>query len=102
MEVAGNENLEKGTKVERKGLGTPATRAGIIENLLSRELIKRDQKNLLMTDKGKKLISVVSDFLKSPRTTADFEMKLFDIANGKFTEEQFLYEVIGEIKKTIA
>ncbi|PID82695.1 MAG: DNA topoisomerase III, partial [Clostridiales bacterium] len=49
MEVAGNENLEKGIEVERKGLGTPATRAGIIENLLSRELIKRDKKNLLIT-----------------------------------------------------
>ncbi|PID82031.1 MAG: hypothetical protein CSB16_03400 [Clostridiales bacterium] len=100
MEVAGND-ISKGIDVERKGLGTPATRAGIIETLLSRELIKREQKNLLMTDKGKKLISVVSDFLKSPRTTADFEMKLFDIANGKFTEEQFLYEVIGEIRNIV-
>ncbi len=102
MEISGNENIEKGIEVERKGLGTPATRAGIIENLISRKLIKRDKKNLLITDKGKKLISVVSNFLKTPKWVADFEMKLYDISNGKFTEKQFLDEIIGEIKKMVA
>ena len=45
MELAGNDALEKGVEVEREGLGTPATRAGIIENLISKDFIERDKKN---------------------------------------------------------
>ena len=55
METAGNDALEKGVEVERKGLGTPATRAGIIENLISKDFIERDKKNLIATKKEKLL-----------------------------------------------
>ena len=63
MEMAGKEGLQKGIEVERKGLGTPATRAGIIENLISKGLVERDRKYLLATHKGVGLITVVSDTL---------------------------------------
>ncbi len=102
MEIAGNDEFDKEVEIERKGLGTPATRAGIIENLISKEMIIRDKKNLIITDKGKKLISVVSEFLKSPKTTADFEMKLYDISKGNFTQEKFLNEIKEEIRKTVS
>ena len=52
MEIAGNDALGKGVEVERKGLGTPATRAGIIENLIFKGFIERDKKNLIATHKG--------------------------------------------------
>ena len=52
MEIAGNDALEKGVEVERKGLGTPATRAGIIENLIFKRFVERDKKNLIATHKG--------------------------------------------------
>lgn len=52
MELAGNDALEKGTEVERKGLGTPATRAGIIENLIFKGFVERDKKNLIAIHKG--------------------------------------------------
>lgn len=97
MELAGNEEIEKGIEIERKGLGTPATRAGIIENLISKELIQREKKNLVPTAKGIRLINVVSDFLKSPKTTAIWEMKLFKIKKGEYSEEKFLKEIEKEI-----
>lgn len=58
MEIAGNEALEKGVEVERKGLGTPATRAGIIEKLIFKGLVERDKKNLIATHKGISLITI--------------------------------------------
>ena len=90
MEVAGNDALEKGVEVERKGLGTPATRAGIIETLIFKGFIERDKKNLIATNKGISLVTIVSDTFKSAKTTAEWEMKLSDIANGKANKDDFL------------
>ena len=64
MEVAGNDALDKGVEVERKGLGTPATRAGIIENLIYKGYVERDKKNLVATHKGINLVTIVSDTFK--------------------------------------
>lgn len=83
MEVAGNDALEKGAEVERKGLGTPATRAGIIENLIFKGFVERDKKNLIATHKGISLVTIVADSFKSAETTAKWEMELSDIAKGK-------------------
>ncbi|KDE68621.1 DNA topoisomerase [Fusobacterium necrophorum DAB] len=80
MEIAGNEALEKGVEVERKGLGTPATRAGIIENLILKGFVERDKKNLIATHKGISLVTIVADSFKSAETTAKWEMELSDIA----------------------
>ncbi|HEK9862958.1 TPA: DNA topoisomerase 3, partial [Streptococcus equi subsp. equi] len=78
METAGNDALKKGIEVERKGIGTPATRAGIIENLIYKGFIQRDKKNLVATHKGISLITIVADNFKSAETTAKWEMELSD------------------------
>ncbi len=101
MEVAGNDELDKSIEVERRGLGTPATRAGIIENLIYKGFVERDKKNLVATNKGISLIKVVSEFLKSPKTTAVWEMKLAEIADGKYEQRHFIEEIEKEIVSII-
>ena len=101
MEIAGNEALEKGVEVERKGLGTPATRAGIIENLIYKGFVERDKKNLIATHKGISLVTIVSDTFKSAETTAKWEMELADIAKGKSSKENFLKDIESEIQEAV-
>lgn len=101
MEIAGNEALEKGVEVERKGLGTPATRAGIIENLIYKGFVERDKKNLIATHKGISLVKIVSDTFKSAKTTAKWEMELADIAKGKSSKEKFLKDIESEIQEAV-
>ena len=101
MELAGNDALEKDIEVERKGLGTPATRAGIIENLIYKEFIERDKKNLIASPKGKSLIGIVADNFKSAEMTAQWEMELSDISQGKSSKKEFLEGIEAEIKDTI-
>ena len=101
MEIAGNDALENGVEVERKGLGTPATRAGIIENLIYKGFVERDKKNLVATHKGISLVTIVSDTFKSAETTAKWEMELSDIAKGKENIEDFLKKIEEEINITI-
>ena len=101
MEIAGNEALEKGVEVERKGLGTPATRAGIIENLIYKGFVARDKKNLIATHKGISLVTIVSDTFKSAETTAKWEMELADIAKGKSSKEKFLKDIESEIQEAV-
>ena len=101
MEIAGNEALEKDVEVERKGLGTPATRAGIIENLIYKGYVERDKKNLIATQKGVSLVSIVADSFKSAKTTAQWEMQLTEIAKGKSSKKEFLYWIEEEIRNTV-
>ena len=101
MEIAGNDALEKGVEVERKGLGTPATRAGIIENLIFKGFVERDKKNLVATHKGISLVTIVSDSFKSAETTAKWEMELSDIAQGKSSKEEFLEAIENELKEAV-
>ncbi|WP_049533082.1 DNA topoisomerase 3 [Streptococcus anginosus] len=101
MEIAGNEALEKGVEVERKGLGTPATRAGIIENLIYKGFVERDKKNLIATHKGISLVTIVADNFKSAETTAKWEMELSDIAQGKSSKEEFLEAIENDIKEVV-
>ena len=101
MEVAGNDALEKDAEVERKGLGTPATRAGIIENLIFKGFVERDKKNLIATHKGISLVTIVADNFKSAETTAKWEMELSDIAQGKSSKEEFLEAIENDIKEAV-
>ena len=102
MEIAGNDTLEKGVEVERKGLGTPATRAGIIENLIFKGFIERDKKNLIATNKGISLITIVADTFKSAETTAKWEMELANISQGKSSKEEFLNTIEHEIRNELS
>lgn len=101
MEIAGNDALEKGVEVERKGLGTPATRAGIIENLIFKRFVERDKKNLIATHKGISLVTIVADTFKSAEKTAKWEMELSDIAQGKSSKKEFLDAIENEIKEAV-
>ena len=98
MENAGKVEIES----ERKGLGTPATRAGIIEVLILKGLVERKDKNLIPTKKGISLITIVCDFLKSENTTSQWESKLYDISKGKLKEEEFLDLISDEIQSIIS
>ena len=101
METAGNDALKKGIEVERKGIGTPATRAGIIENLIFKGFIERDKKNLIATHKGISLITIVADTFKSAETTAKWEMELANISQGKSSKEEFLNTIEHGIRNEL-
>ena len=95
MELAGRDAKED---IDRKGIGTPATRAGIIENLIQKELIKREERKLISTNKGEELVSLVADFLKNSNTTVDIEVKLHEISEGKAELKDFIGDVENKIK----
>jgi len=88
METAGAE--ETNGDAERKGLGTPATRAGVIENLVSRGFIVRKGKQLIPTADGESLINALPDLLKTPGLTAEWENALTLIAKGEADPESFM------------
>ena len=114
MERAGSEDM--GDDVERKGLGTPATRADIIEKLVKDGFVKREKKQMIPTEDGMKLITVLPDVVKSPKLTADWENVLTLVAKGEMRREDFMadieamvsdlihtyHEVFGENKKLFA
>lgn len=91
MERAGTDEITE--EVERSGLGTPATRASIIEKLTKSGFIKREKKNLVVTENGTDLISVMPDIIKSASMTADWENSLSLMAQGKFTSQQFMADI---------
>lgn len=92
-------------QVEHKGLGTPATRAGIIEKLVRTGLIKRqgDKKTryLTSTDKGNALITVMPEQIQSPSMTADWEMKLHRMEHGSYDPEEFMGEITDMITELV-
>jgi DNA topoisomerase-3 len=96
METAGrlvdDESLREALK--EKGLGTPATRASIIETLLTRGYVSREKKAILATDAGRYLIALVRDRgLKSPELTGEWEGKLREIERGRLDPDQFMAEI---------
>ena len=101
MERAGNDEYDD--DIEKKGIGTPATRASIIEGLVSREYIERKNKNLIATEKGITLINIVPENLKSAKTTADWETVLQNIEKGKseISDEIFIKQISDQTKKLI-
>ena len=88
MERAGAEDM--GDEVERKGLGTPATRADIIEKLVKDGFVKRERKQMIPTEDGMKLITILPDVVKSPKLTADWENELTLVSKGEVAAEQFM------------
>ncbi|GEQ61682.1 DNA topoisomerase III [Vagococcus lutrae] len=101
MEKAGTELIDKDIEVECIGLGTPATRAGIIENLIYKDFVVRDKKKLLATHKGAALVAIVSDEFKSDEMTSEWEMKLSEIAKGKLAKNKFIEEIKKLIQETV-
>ena len=95
MESASSDEFPAG--VERKGIGTPATRAAIIEKLVQKGFIERrgDKKTkyLCSTDKGNALVTVVPEQIQSPSMTADWEVKLLKIEHGEYDSDAFMGEI---------
>jgi DNA topoisomerase-3 len=99
MERAGNKEFEEGT--EKKGLGTPATRASIIEKLVSSGYAKRSGKQILPTADGKELIAVLPEYLKSAAMTAEWENKLLLMEKGQIDSNGFLQEITDLIGRML-
>jgi len=102
MESAGktceDELLKEALK--EKGLGTPATRASIIEVLIKRNYIQRQKKNLLSTESGRHLISIIADDrLKSAAMTGEWEAKLKKIEHNEYDPDRFMDEIIQFTQK---
>jgi len=91
MESASAEEIPEET--ERRGLGTPATRAGIIERLVKVGLMERRKKQLFPTEKGQSLIAVVPESIQSPLLTAEWEHKLKQIERGDLNDAAFMAEI---------
>ena len=100
MERAGNQDFDEDT--EKKGLGTPATRAPILEKLVSSGYAKRNGKQILPTADGKELIAVLPDYLKSASMTAEWENKLLLMEKGQMDSREFLREITDLIDTMIA
>ncbi|WP_209369159.1 DNA topoisomerase III [Priestia megaterium] len=88
-------------QMEKHNLGTPATRADIIEKLLQNESIDRQNNCLHATKKGKQLIDLVADELKSPELTAKWERELEAIAKGKGNAKEFLTNIREQTEKLV-
>lgn len=101
MERAGSEDMDD--DVERKGLGTPATRADIIEKLVKDGFVKREKKQMIPTEDGMKLITVLPDVVKSPKLTADWENELIQVSKGEVSAGQFMAGIkamVSDLVKT--
>lgn len=88
METAGASEMED--DVERKGLGTPATRASIIDKLVASNYVTRSKRQLIATEAGKQLVTALPDYLKSAQMTADWENRLLQIERGQYTSQTFM------------
>lgn len=93
MENAGKEDIPE--DAERRGLGTPATRAAILEKLVAAGFVERKGKSLIPTKAGINLVTVLPDTLTSPILTAEWEQKLTAIARGEADPAEFMAGITG-------
>ena len=103
MESAGADAMPE--EAERRGIGTPATRAATIEKLVQKGFLAREgsgkTKHLLPTEKGCALIAAMPEQLKSPAMTAEWETKLTQIEKGQYMPEQFMEEIESMMKTLV-
>ena len=98
METAGAEDMPD--DAERKGLGTPATRAATLEKLVSAGFVQRKKKQLIPTEKGRNLIAVLPDNIKSPILTAEWESMLKQVEHGELSATTFM-DQIADMSRTL-
>ena len=103
METAGTETMPE--EAERRGIGTPATRAATIEKLVQKGFLAREgggkAKHLIPSEKGRTLIAAMPEQLKSPAMTAAWEKKLLEIERNNYTPEQFMEEIESMMKSLV-
>lgn len=104
METAGKNIVDPELKeaMKNSGLGTPATRAGIIENIVKTGYIKREGKKLLPTDTAYTFIDLVNEKVKEPELTAEWEKKLADIQQGKEDPADFMARITGFVRSFVS
>ena len=100
METAGNKEFEKDT--EKKGLGTPATRAAILEKLVSSGYVQRKGKQMIPTEDGVAAIRNIPDYLKSASMTAEWENDLLRMERGEIKPHDFMQGIHRLIDKMLA
>ena len=104
METVGKEDMRE--EVERRGIGTPATRAATIEKLVQKGFLAREgggkAKRLIPSEKGRTLIAAMPEQLKSPAMTAEWETKLTQIEKGQYAPEQFMEEIESMMKNLVS
>ena len=100
METAGNKEFEKDT--EKKGLGTPATRAAILEKLVSAGYVQRKGKQMIPTEDGVAAIRNIPDYLKSASMTAEWENDLLRMERGEIKPHDFMQGIHGLLDKMLA
>ena len=100
MENAGKEDTPE--DAERKGLGTPATRAAIIEKLVAAGFVERKGKNLIPTKAGINLVTVLPEPLTSPMLTAEWEQKLTKIARGGADPDTFMDGICTMVQEIVS
>jgi len=99
MESAGAEDFKEiQGEVERKGIGTSATRAAILEALVKRGYVQRSKKNLIPSDRGKNLIAILPTPLTSAKLTAAWEEKLLRVQGGELAADEFMESIAAFIK----
>ena len=103
MESAGADTMPE--EAERRGIGTPATRAATIEKLVQKGFLSREgggkAKHLIPSEKGRTLIAAMPEQLKSPAMTAEWETKLTQIEKGQYAPEQFMEEIESMMKSLV-
>ena len=99
MERAGAEDMPE--DAERKGLGTPATRAAILEKLVQMGFVQRKGKQLVPTKDGINLAVVLPESLTSPALTAEWENRLSEIAKGKADPDEFMAEIETQVRQLV-
>ena len=100
METAGNKEFEKDT--EKKGLGTPATRAAILEKLVSSGYVERKGKQILPSAEGVTAIANIPDYLKSASMTAEWENELLRMERGETKPADFMQGIGGLLERMLA
>ena len=99
METAGNKEFDSET--EKKGLGTPATRASIIEKLVASGYAQRKGKQILPSAEGQELVKVMPEYLKSAVMTAEWENQLLMMEKGQITDAQLMGEITSLVGKIL-
>ena len=99
METAGNKEFDE--KTEKKGLGTPATRASTIEKLVASGYAQRKGKQIIPTAEGRELIRVMPENLKSAGLTAEWENRLLLMERGELNGEQFMDDIVAMLEEIL-
>ena len=99
MERAGADDMPE--EAERKGLGTPATRAAILEKLVQMGFVQRKGKQLVPTKDGINLAVVLPESLTSPALTAEWENRLTEIAKGNADPDEFMSEIEAQVRQLV-